>query len=114
KSDDLAAGFSDRHGDLRARKALANRAQRRQAQHDVAELAEIDDEDVARIEGHGRTNFPANRDRSSQQVFRDQVTRASSVRRLRARRLRAAWCPCAPRRSDETERDWSCVRYVDF
>src|SRR2546422_6064280 len=50
--DYLSAGPADNYGDTRMRKALANRAQRRQAHDHVAQLAEIDDEDVARFKCH--------------------------------------------------------------
>ena len=52
--DDFIAGLTNSHGDLRIRKALAQSPQCRQAHNDVAELAEVDDEDIARVEDHFR------------------------------------------------------------
>ena len=50
--DYLRGGPADRHGDERMREACANCAERRQAHNYVAQLAKIDDEDVARVECH--------------------------------------------------------------
>ena len=50
--DDFIAGFTNGHGELCVRKSLTSSPQCRQAHNDVAELAEIDNEDIARFEGH--------------------------------------------------------------
>ncbi len=49
QSDNFSARLSHRHRDPRARKPFSNSAQRRQTQHDIAELAKINHQDVARI-----------------------------------------------------------------
>src|SRR5437667_8986503 len=50
--DYLCARSAYGHRDARMRKSLADRAQRRQAHDDVTELAEIDNQDVARVKAH--------------------------------------------------------------
>ena len=50
--NDFIRRFTDRNRDPRIRKTLPNRAQRRQAQHNIAELPEIDYENIAWIKSH--------------------------------------------------------------
>ena len=52
ESDDLRARLAHGHRDFRLGKTLPNCTQRRQAQDHVAELAEIDDENVVGIKNH--------------------------------------------------------------
>ena len=59
--DNLRAGLSGGDGDTGVRKLLANGLQRRQTHHHVAKLAEVDYENVARIQCHYQSAgcFPA-------------------------------------------------------
>ena len=52
--DYFRAWLADSDGDARMRKALADCGERGQAHHRVAELAEIDDKDIARVKSHFR------------------------------------------------------------
>ena len=51
-SNDVCSRFARSNRDARVRKALANRLECRQAQYDVAKLAEVDNQNVAGIELH--------------------------------------------------------------
>src|SRR2546421_5841734 len=50
--DDFRAGLTNRDRQLRVRKLFANRAQGRKTHDYVTELAEVDDQNIARVEGH--------------------------------------------------------------
>src|SRR5213594_2221552 len=50
--DHFRRSFARSNRDARMREPFANRAQRRQAHYRVAELAKVDDQDVARVKGH--------------------------------------------------------------
>src|SRR6267378_3302423 len=52
KTNNLSARLANDDSDARTREAVANCAQRGQAQHYVAKLAEVDDENVVGFETH--------------------------------------------------------------